>query len=329
MSLSRSAAPRRFRAFTLIELLVVIAIIAILIGLLLPAVQKVREAAARSQCINNLKQLALAVHNCNDTNKKLPPVYGWFPSPDNQARENGAVGTVLFHLLPFLEQDNLYKASRTSGVTFNGGPVTAYSPDSNADVASQAVPAFQCPSDPSMKDGHPEGQTDGGSSYACNFFAFGKGTATAEGAGTSYSWFGTNRIPANFPDGLSNTMLFTEKYSRCEHPPGSTTGGGSKWAFQGVDAHRSWWPVLFAPDYTKYNAQCVGPFQGAVPQIQPNPWMGDTGVCDFSRAASPHSGGIQVAMGDGSIRTVAGSIAATTWWYAVTPAGGEVLPADW
>src|SRR5579883_2978342 len=127
--------------FTLIELLVVIAIIGILIALLLPAVQKVREAANRTKCANNLKQLALATHNFNAMYGKLPPVWWWdiTKSPGSNttgltslaANLTGTEGPLMYFLLPFIEQDNLYKQSNKL----------------SRNVLSQVVTTFICPSD--------------------------------------------------------------------------------------------------------------------------------------------------------------------------------------
>ena len=112
---------RKQRGFTLIELLVVIAIIGILIALLLPAVQKVREAANRAKCFNNIKQLSLALHNCHDQLGKLPPACWWFTpngaSPATGSAGSGGYGSLFFHLLPYIEMDNLWK----SGVYGPGG----------------------------------------------------------------------------------------------------------------------------------------------------------------------------------------------------------------
>src|SRR5262245_28253092 len=110
------------RGFTLIELLVVIAIIAVLIGLLVPAVQKVREAASRIKCTNNLKQIGQAAHNYHDTNGHLPPGIGYTPLATGRVWGNG-----LFHLLPYLEQEPLFR-SALGPVVLATGEITIYCP---------------------------------------------------------------------------------------------------------------------------------------------------------------------------------------------------------
>jgi prepilin-type N-terminal cleavage/methylation domain-containing protein len=149
------------RAFTLIELLVVIAIIAILIGLLVPAVQKVREAANRSESMNNLRQIGLACHRCNDTLGKLPPMLGWFPK---QGVGNG-YGTVFFHLLPFLEQDSVYKT------TLN--PVSGVYEVSFGSANTVPIKTYYNPADPSA-DGSAAPGGEAGCGYAANFQVFGE-----------------------------------------------------------------------------------------------------------------------------------------------------------
>jgi hypothetical protein len=228
-----------------------------------------------------------------------------------------------------VEQNSLYQASLGP---YPGG-YTAYAPPLVTAVNSMPVKVFQCPSDPSMVEGHPSGMAPGGSSYACNFFAFGassgsypNGVGNAPYAVANWNWFGSNGIQNSFTDGTSNTILFTEKYARCEHPPGSTTGGGTMWAHPGVNSGQSWWPVVMAPDFAKYNPNCYGLNQGALFQLRPLPFIG---TCDWTRASTGHTSGILVCLADGSVRNVSQGVSYSTWWFAFTPSGGEVMTGNW
>jgi prepilin-type N-terminal cleavage/methylation domain-containing protein len=310
---------RRFpkgRAFTLIELLVVIAIIAILIGLLVPAVQKVRDAADRTTCTNNLKQICLAVHSYHDVYKKVPACesvprgaanpYGQYFSP------TGAYGTTFFYILPYIEQKNVYMLA-------NGN---------SHNVGNQVVPIFLCPSDPSVVNANTYGgcgvmqsqtiQRNGFAScnYAANVMVF-------EPRGP-----GNLRTAMN--DGTSNTVMFAERFRNCSpdgaHGGGCTlpawawntiVNGGDPWTSPtfGANTDGIWQMNAGGADYTSGTL----PFQ-AGPSAQ---------ACNWYVTQGGHDGGMQVGMGDGSVRGVTSGVSATTWRNACTPNDGNVLGNDW
>ncbi len=192
----RLAQGRHVRGFTLIELLVVIAIIAVLIGLLLPAIQKIREEAARTQSRNNLKQMTLALQNCNYTYRKMPACSGWFPRQGQYNKTPAQHGTLFYFLLPFLEQTNLYNS------------VT----NRSQDCYYQVVKLFIAPGDPSMPSNYlPDGYR-GGISYAANYFVFGDEMG---GYGIPKTLDGAASIPDSIPDGVANTVAFGERLTNC------------------------------------------------------------------------------------------------------------------
>jgi prepilin-type N-terminal cleavage/methylation domain-containing protein len=319
------AVPRR--AFTLIELLVVIAIIAVLIGLLLPAVQKVREAADRIRCANNLKQLGLAAQNYHDVSDHLPPGVGYYPTPTN-----GAFGTYFFHLLPFLEQDGLYR-SALGVVTFPppAGPTAVLYPGIN-NVYARPVPGFRCPADPSVSpDGTVtvtiDGVRFGATSYAPN--------GLLSGAQSPPGPQGRTRF-AEITDGTTNTILHAEKYARCSTTalPPAVGDGGTAWAYCTAPAF-AWQPPpmtlpgkAFQPGFAIAGLAARGAPDavgaGSIFQVRPV-----EGNCDPTRASTAHPGGILVGLVDGSVRRLSPGLGGATWWAAVTPAGGEVRGPDW
>lgn len=296
-----SALRSQRRGFTLIELLVVIAIIAILIGLLLPAVQKVREAAARLQCSNNLKQLSLATVNCADSNnQKLPPSVGLYPS-NGTPSPNNSNGGLFLHILPYFEQDNLFKSTLTNpdpdGRNGNNPTYTQW----NANPQNATLKTLACPSDHTLQANN---GGRGRTSYGINGQVFRH----------NYNWgVGLSRFPANIQDGTSNTIFFTEKVS--------LTSFCQSCCNNYVDNFwPDWGPLISSSDCNMVT--------GNAAMFQNRP-VGYPANADGGRASGDHTGGINVGLGDGSVRFVSTGVGPATWWAALTPASGDLLGSNW
>jgi prepilin-type N-terminal cleavage/methylation domain-containing protein len=293
MSVSKVREGRR--GFTLIELLVVIAIIAILIGLLLPAVQKVREAAARMSCSNNLKQLGLGVANYAGTySDKLPPL----TSSTSYPQGGNYQGSIFVTLLPYIEQEALYKiaVSNPSNTWDTAVP-------SGGTVRTQYVKTYICPSDPTAQDGWAQTSNWKATCYGANLQVFG---AVRAGGNADAPKYGIN----NIPDGTSNTIGFAENYA-------AVSDGFSGWAWPGVD-----WSGANTPALANTRSFGAGAF--SVPQFSPT-----KAVAKKQYAQSAHTGTILVSLMDGSVRTVNASISQPTWQYALQGDDGQVMGSNW
>jgi prepilin-type N-terminal cleavage/methylation domain-containing protein len=317
--MSRQSSKSRL-GFTLIELLVVIAIIAILIGLLVPAVQKVREAAARASCQNNLKQLALAVHNYHDTYKMLPRSAG--PGYNYGATSPNAWSWIA-RILPFIEQNNLY----TQGNIAAGPSLSASVLPDNTPTCSKIIPSLLCPADPDankvFQDRADIGNVNGVGVGPTNYqgvagqnwgwgdarwnpvygYAYGSGSPDTNGLDAGDGIFyrtdaiGTPKLTLlGIKDGTSNTFMIGESLPTKNH-----------WV--------SW------PYFNNATATCAIPpnaLQTNGTEFDPWDWP------DVYSFHSNHTGGVQFAMGDGSVRFVPNAIDIVVYRALASRAGGEV-----
>jgi len=288
------SAPRTRSGFTLIELLVVIAIIAILIGLLLPAVQKVREAAARSTCSNNLKQMGVSFHNYASANQdKLPPMLDRGP--------NGTPAywmTFFYSMLPFIEQDAIYKRAQGTDSWGNN--------NHNA-----VVKTFICPSDSSHANSLVTTGATGwaGVSYAPNYYMFALANSYDSGKGVNIN--GSKYNIGNIADGTSTTVGVVERF---------TSFPAYGWS--------NAWNYPMSASYWGWNSQgsVYGPWGIYLPQTSVRP--SGTNPAHPYYPNSAHTT-MQTLMMDGSIKSVASSISQATWNAVVQADDGVVVGNDW
>ncbi len=299
----RSAISTQRTAFTLIELLVVIAIIAVLIGLLLPAVQKVREAAARTQCVNNLKQIGLALHSYHDANKQFPQ--GYASGFDGSGNDTGPGWGWAAFILPQMEQQPLF-----NGIAF-AQPIEAAV---NTNARTTTLKSYLCPSDTPPAQAFPVGPRNGSgqltsttcsvapASYVGNF---GVGEPGVDGEGVFFR--GSTVKIGDITDGTSGTLMVGERSFRYAE---------STWV--GAVTGTNFASVLGSPlPGQVYNASSF------VLGHTSDSYGGPTGPNDANNFTSNHTGGVNFVFADGHVTFLGGSVNYQVYKALSTRAGGE------
>jgi len=343
----------RRQGFTLIELLVVIAIIATLVAILLPAVQQAREAARRSSCKNNMKQIGLALHNYHDTYNTFPPAAVHVGTPPNisancaDGRSTSWGTTWVISILPFMEQPALYDRYDSTQFSRFGTYTTG-----NGAVVSQKLPALLCPSSPSGAGFLTQGW-DGVTGSTSNNGGYAKGNYAAN-AGANYLMAITNSQDQGYfcaakqwgaqmrdaTDGLSNTIMIGEIVNDITGNQGDDRGAwgfpsGCLFNVYGTDSDGLPTPttqnrsltLIHTPNSNKYSDS--SPYASnattAVFNVRNSPDATRDGSNVTSR--SWHKGGVQVTLGDGSVQFISENIDGTTYLNLMRISDGAVIGA--
>ncbi len=316
--------PAHTRGFTLIELLVVIAIIAILIALLLPAVQQAREAARRTQCKNNLKQIGLALHNYHDTHSIFP--CGVFAGTGHIYRSAGMHGSGWFHQsLPFMEQSAPYSSISNffaSGAAVGGDNEVYRAPEA---IRRLRLSGFMCPSDPNAGSIIGPNHANGfqGNYVMCmgstNLGTYGGWPAALHGdRRNGMFFFQSSTRMRDVIDGTSNTIMGSEGVSR---------GTGLEYGGPGQYWNGYWGGPLFTAAQSPNTpvADRIHTCLNTTTRYAPCVTIGGTGTDAGVFARSLHIGGVHTMMADGSVRFVSENIDFATWQGLATRAGSEVI----